>query len=163
ELLRRGEPEHAERAAEEAVRQAVERFAEENETARAKTVLAIVKMELGAHRAAREILEPLRLPPGSKEKLVAHPELAPALSHTGESGEAKRMAESNVVERKKAFGLDGVAYADGLDALAEVLLLRGELEVALDRIGEAVGIYFANKHSGIAQAVAIEAEILATS
>jgi hypothetical protein len=168
DLLRRGESEHARAIAEDAVKHAAERFGEGKETARAKTVLAIVEMEMGEHRRARALLEEaaafesLRAPSALVERLDVERELARVLAHAGDADEARRIAEANVAERKRAFGFDDVAYADGLEALAEVLLLFGDLDVALDRIGEAVGIYFSSKHSGIAQAVAIEAEILAT-
>jgi tetratricopeptide (TPR) repeat protein len=81
---------------------------------------------------------------------------------SGEQDPSRAALEEDLRRLKAKYGIDDVAYADGLEKLAEALLEAGDLEVALDRIGEAVGIYFSNKHAQIAQAIALEAEILAT-
>lgn len=61
---------------------------------------------------------------------------------------------------RKQYGLSDPRYAQALEASAEMLLAEGtSLSLALDRVAEAAGIYFQNKHDRFADALALEAEI----
>lgn len=68
-------------------------------------------------------------------------------------------------QARKAFGLSDPRYGRALEDAAERELLdpAGDRARALDQAAEAAGIYFQNKHDRFADALALEAEILARS
>jgi tetratricopeptide (TPR) repeat protein len=74
--------------------------------------------------------------------------------------EARPKLEALITSRRSTHGPTDLRYAHALEASAEVLFRLGESARALDRISEAGGVYFKNKHPRFADAIALEAELV---
>jgi tetratricopeptide (TPR) repeat protein len=77
--------------------------------------------------------------------------------------EAREKIEALLAARRSSFGLSDPRYARALEASAELFYAAGEHARAVDRASEAAGIYFQNKHDRFADAIALEAELLAAA
>ena len=93
------------------------------------------------------------------ENLDFEQNLGRSLIQRGEIKEARKVLRRNADAREERFGIDSVEYAIGLEGLAEAQFADGALDLALDTVGEAIGIFFKTQQLRIGASIALEAEI----
>ena len=99
-------------------------------------------------------------PQHRKDHLTYRLNLGLALRLAGRLDEAEAELHQGAEARLAFYGRDHAGYAFGLEPLADVLLLRGNVAQARQVIDEAVGTFWRNGHERVATALALRAEIL---
>jgi tetratricopeptide (TPR) repeat protein len=100
-------------------------------------------------------------PEARKDHLTYRLNLGFVLTMIGRLDEAETELRRNLQERLAFYGREHAGYAYGLEALADVLLQRGNLGEARKVIEEALGNFWRNGHERVATVLALRAEIVA--
>lgn len=90
-----------------------------------------------------------------RQRLTYLTNLGEALAHVGQLDEAERLLTEAVFQRRTLYGPDHPGYAIGLEALAELLLVRGRALDALASAEEVLSLYWRHGHRRVVEAVAL--------
>jgi tetratricopeptide (TPR) repeat protein len=99
-------------------------------------------------------------PEDRKDQITYRLNLGMALHHAGRLDEAVTELRRNVQERADFYGREHSGHAFGLEALADVLYRRGDLQEAREAAEETVATFWRDGHERVAGALALRAEIL---
>jgi tetratricopeptide (TPR) repeat protein len=95
----------------------------------------------------------------TRDRLTYIMQLGELLARAGAVAEAEQPLRESLTGRAEFYGTSHAGYAFGLEPLAEVLALQGELDEAREMIEGAVRIFRDNQHPRIFGALALRAEI----
>jgi tetratricopeptide (TPR) repeat protein len=97
-----------------------------------------------------------------KDYLTYRLNLGTVLMMTGRLDEAESELRRNLQERLAFYGRQHPGYAFGLEALADVLLQKGDIGEAREVIEEALSNFWRSGHERVATALALRAVIVST-
>lgn len=162
-MLQEGNPLGAERHAAEAVKRA------EADAGRESMAFAQAQFELGQvlvgvgdlQRAIGALQAAVAIEPASDDERKLHltmgMNLGELLRHVGELDQAAGVLRRGLSQRADFYGTDHAGYAYGLEPLAEVLLLLGEVPEAAALADDALRIFWSHGNARVAAALSLAA------
>jgi tetratricopeptide (TPR) repeat protein len=165
ELVRRGERLVAEEQLVAAVKNAEAKHGRSTpEHAACVFDLASLLLAIGdLRRATDSMREACEMKPrdaeSEKDRLTYLMNLGEMLQRLGEVDEAQQVLERGLAERERFYGTEHPGVAYGLEPLADLCLLRGDLASAQRHVERARAILWQAAHPRIAQVMALAAEV----